>query len=851
MADPLAARLHAFLHGVTRPKETVETRALYDEVSCLFTKHGVNDAASRADLARRLGEEAASSLGVSPDHPQAATVASFVKEVFDYEGLFTLPRIDRIAKLSIGEHWTLRDMLTEQRRFAEEFEATTVAFASTLAACLAPLYETSPSLIGGDEPESGIPFKSDLIGSVPGVGGLIEDMIAAFFTETAKQTDLFARLRARLDRNLVAASGGNPEKPETFNRALKPPGASPIADPETLAETYLSGTPLRRLLDQRIPITLPDRSRFEHCHVLGGTGHGKTQLLQYMLHYDLGCAREERASVVVIDSQGDLIRKLSKLDVFDPTDPDSLADRFLLIDPSDIEHPPALNLFDPGLERLADYTPRERELAFNSLVDIYGRFFGALLGSELTAKQGAVFRYLARLMLTVEGATIHTLIELMDDVSPFEKHIEALDPTARRFFENEFSRGGFNATRQQIKQRLYAVLSIPTFDRLFSAPRSKVSFFNALNEGTIVLVNTAKDLLKADGTAIFGRFILALIEHAVMERANLPENERTPVFLYVDEAQDYFDETIETLLVQGRKFSVGLTLAHQTLAQLSPRLRAVLMSNTTIKFAGGVSDADARALASDMRTTPDNLLAMRKGDVVSSFALSVRNMTPNALTVDVPFGLLEDQPALNAERYEALLNVNRERIGYVPDVERDTTEEGSTGDVPASSERESETDAGSDHVAVQHRLAELARERGFGAEIEYALSDGKRIDLALFGHNLSIAVEISVTNREGYELSNVEKALAAGFDQVWLVADDPDHRERIASHVRRTLSPQQLIKVSFGTSNDAVMWLSRFDAPTGEVATVAGYTVGTIFVPPSSVADHEYRRERLRQVMNV
>ena len=438
----------------------------------------------------------------------------------------------------------------------------------------------------------------------------------------------------------------------------------------------------------------------------------------------------------------------------------------------------------------------------------------------------------------------------MDDVSPFEAHIKALDPTACRFFENEFSRGGFNATRQQIKQRLYAVLSIPTFDRLFSAPRSKVSFFDALNEGTIVLVNTAKDLLKTDGTAIFGRFILALIEHAVMERANIPENERTPVFLYVDEAQDYFDETIETLLVQGRKFNVGLTLAHQTLAQLSPRLRAVLMTNTTIKFAGGVSDMDARALASDMRTTPDNLLAMRKGQDVSSFALAVRNLTPNALTVDMPLGFLEDQPALEAEQYEALLHANRERTGYVPDVEKNATEKGATDDTPASGHRESETEAGSDHVAAQHRLARLGRERGLGAEIEYALSDGKRIDLALFGHGLSIAVEVSVTNRKDYERSNVEKALDAGFDQVWLVADDPGHREKIASQVRRTLDPQQLGKVSFGTSDDAMTWLSRFDAPTEMGANVAGYVVDTILVPPLSTTDYQYRQKALQRALH-
>ena len=39
-----------------------------------------------------------------------------------------------------------------------------------------------------------------------------------------------------------------------------------------------------------------------------------------------------------------------------------------------------------------------------------------------------------------------------------------------------------------------------------------------------------------------------------MERAVIPEGERTPTFLYVDECKDYFDETIEVLLAQGHTF---------------------------------------------------------------------------------------------------------------------------------------------------------------------------------------------------------------------------------------------------------------------------------------------------------
>ncbi|MCH8240923.1 MAG: DUF87 domain-containing protein, partial [Proteobacteria bacterium] len=501
-----------------------------------------------------------------------------------------------------------------------------------------------PSAHSASGDASSIQLTTEMVSLIEKPHDFMTSVLAHFMSDDEVQENgLFAPLCRQLYRNILEASDVvvDPDQPLFAHELEKPTLPNHCAKEPAIevVSRYFANTPLCDLLTAPVPFALPQTARFEHCHVLGGIGHGKTQCLQYMLNEDLIHAMlDERISIVVIDSHGDLIENLISCALFNPENEVSLAERFILIDPSDIERPPALNLFNPGLERMEDYTPQQRELAFNSLVDIYGRFFGALLGAELTARQSTVFRYLARLMLTIEGATIHTLIALMDDVRPFASHIEKLDPTARRFFDKEFSRKGFNATRQQIKDRLYAVLSIPTFDRLFSAPRSKINFFDALNSGKIILIDTAKGLLKEEGAAIFGRFMLALIEHAISERANIPEAERNPVFLYMDEAHEYFDDTLETMIIEARKFKCGLTLAHQNLAQLrSPKLRAIFTGNTTIKIVGGVTDQDARSLAADMRTSPAFLLAMKKHEQkgFSEFALSVRNVTPQALTITI------------------------------------------------------------------------------------------------------------------------------------------------------------------------------------------------------------------------
>ena len=509
--------------------------------------------------------------------------------------------------------------------------------------------------------------------------------------------------------------------------------------------------------------------------------------------------------MVVIDSQGDLIQKLVRLHLFDPDDPSSLANRLVVIDPADVEFPPSLNLFDAPAHRLEEYRPADRERALNGLIELYETFFGALLGAELTQKQGVIFRYLARLMLAIPGATIHTLMQLMEDSRPFRQHMEKLDGSARHFFETEFSHPSFSATKKQILKRLWGVLSTPAFERMFAQRENKLDLFEAMNGGKIVLINTAKDLLKTEGSALFGRFFVAMIAQAALERSAIPERQRTPTFLYVDEAQEYFDDTIETILSQARKYRVGITAAHQTLDQLSPRLRSAFLSNTSFKCVGGVSAKDARALASELHTTPEFIEGMRKRRERTEFAVWLKHRTPQALRLDVPLGFLERQATLSEEAFDQLLEANRSRYcGKLADVlqfempmppkraheeakareqrpseitpEREDSE---TAPRPASSssrrsrppiEEREFGKGGPKHRYLQSLVKELAEQQGFKATIEAPLKDGSgQVDVLLERDGVAVAVEISVSTPVAQEQDNLRKCMDADFDRVAVV----------------------------------------------------------------------------------
>ncbi len=410
-----------------------------------------------------------------------------------------------------------------------------------------------------------------------------------------------------------------------------------------------------------VPFSIPEEARFEHCHIVGGTGHGKTQFLQKLIHADLVAAQYERRSVVVLDSQGDLIEKLSRLELFSMYVPGGLAERLILIDPADVSHPAALNLFDAHLSRVREYDPADRERVLNGVIELYETFFDALLGAELTQRQDVVFRYIARLMLTIPGATIETFMQLMDGGHAFKPHMEKLEGSAKRFFETEFFSPSFAATKGQILKRLWGVLATPAFERMFTQTENKLDLFQALQNGSVILVSTAKDMLKEEGSRIFGRFFIAMLAQAALERSTIREKDRTPTFVYVDEAHEYFDDTVETILNQARKYKVGLTLAHQNLDQLSSRLRATLLSNTSTKCAGGVSAKDARALADELHTTPEFIDGMRRRGPKTEFAVWVKHQTPHAIRLSVPLGFLERQPTLDEEDYELLRQRNRER----------------------------------------------------------------------------------------------------------------------------------------------------------------------------------------------
>ncbi len=653
----LAARLHAFWHGLFRQSDEDETRELYQRVKRLFKKNGLDSDAGREQLIADITTEVLAAVGCSPEHPQQNRIKKLIEQLFAYEKLFLLPDIDWSVKRSVTEYWTIRDELNEQLHLIEDFQTAKAFLKDTVSSLLKPIYHACPVLLDPPNNEDDITVPTHLIHCLGDVGAVTESICAVCTAEDLQDSELLNRLSGQIIGNLIEASGGNRHDRNNFTKALKLPSKSDIKDPDLLLTTYLDGTPILNFLDQSVDFAIPTNSRFEHHHIVAGSGHGKTQTLQYLIARDLEAVALGKRTVIVLDSQGDLIRNISNLAEFAPGEP--LHDKIVVIDPTDVEWPVSLNLFDVGIDRLSGYKPLERERLTNSILELYDFVLGTLLSAEMTQKQSVIFRYVTRLMLHIPDATIHTLRELMEPNSQvkFAEHINKLEGTAKHFFETEFSSKEFEQTKKQVLRRLWGILENQTFERMFSHPESKLDLFSEMNAGKVILINTAKDLLKEQGTEIFGRFFIAMIAQAAQERATLPENSRMPTMVYIDEAADYFDRNISIILAQARKYNVGMVLAHQYLGQLEPKLQEAVAANTSIKFAGGVSAKDTRMLAPMLYTDPQLIERQPKG----SFAAYIRGVTSSALPLQFPLGYLEGKRKMTTSERKSLQNQMRER----------------------------------------------------------------------------------------------------------------------------------------------------------------------------------------------
>jgi Helicase HerA, central domain len=762
-----------------------------------------------------------------------------LERIVTAEGTYCLQEKPELSHLRESQAITIREKLRGKERALSFGQPAFLLFQDFLKSLVHGLYH-------------GIPISDFSCLKVPicnlhsDFAGYLDDLVSSLLSDELFDFKLFQAEFSRL-RPLVLVKD-----------KVVLPSESKHENYRDLIDSYFENSAFFGLLSNEVYYQIPSAARQEHTQILGGSGHGKTELMKILIEDDLIDSVRNGRSVLVMDSQGDLLDTLLRLPFFHPEN-GSLKDQLIVIDPNDLEMPPALNLFALGIDA-ADALTKEKKI--QSAVALYEYLFGELLGAELTQRQGTLFSYLARLMLEIPGATIHTLRDVLEHGERYKGAISKLSGSARDFFDTKFLDPSFKPVKSQIVNRLWGILSSGTLDRMFSHKEMLIDLGSAFQSGKIILVNTAKELLKKEGSSFFGRFILSLVSHSIVERAGIRQRDRLPVSIYVDEAHEYLDTVMMELFNQSRKFGVSLTVAHQNLDQLSADVRSSIAASTSVKFAGGVSDKDARSMAGDMHTSASFILSKRKGHGKTEFALSMRNVITGCATCTVPLGEVDRAATLSDQDVKILLKRNSEKYGrsvpvraapvelHMPTIPLEKEKPKPKLATPIPKAAPVQGKGSQEHKYLQALVKRLGEAANYRAEIEKAV-DGGFVDVLLRRGQEIIAVEIQIGTDINYELGNVRKCLSLNPNSVLLISSDKRHLEAVKRSVTSEIEPSSLAKIHFLLPSEIaelIVPLPEMPSPEAEFKMVNGYKVRVTKSGGSSL-DMESRRKRVAEVI--
>lgn len=342
------------------------------------------------------------------------------------------------------------------------------------------------------------------------------------------------------------------------------------------------------------PVGLDQNGRMRHVYVSGMTGVGKSTLLENMIVSDI----ENGNGVVVIDPHGELVDEvLHKIS----TDREDI----FVLDPADLAHPFGLNLLE-----ISSNDPIRREMEKVLVVDAYITVMKRVFGeASIGANTDDLFRMSCSAILDHPegGGLLEMLLMLTSDAYRARVLTFVKDPIVKNYWGEVFpalaGQGKFlvqnlNAPLNKIRRFIANGLVA----NIICQKKSTLNIADTINSGGVILARFSRGDMGFENSALLGTMLISKIQIAAMQRVNIPQEQRVPTYLYVDEFQNFVGDSggaksFAEILSEARKYRLGLIIAHQFVEQLrqagSNFLMEAIFNNcgTTITFRSGVSDA--------------------------------------------------------------------------------------------------------------------------------------------------------------------------------------------------------------------------------------------------------------------
>lgn len=329
--------------------------------------------------------------------------------------------------------------------------------------------------------------------------------------------------------------------------------------------------------DETFNLDTPDLSR--HAYILGSTGCGKTSLILQLIEKDL----QDGHSLVILDMRGDLV-----------------AGALSLCESKGV---------DPKRVRLLDLREKNLVQGFNPLAGAGEPFIRALHVLDVVAAESASWgvqleETLRSALLVLAGARepLTKIAQLFYDPN-FRRHClhPASDEDLIAFWDRY---DAMSVEKQQswalpVLNKVSSLLAVPNLRKVLCG-NPELNLGEVLNErGSVLLVALAVDEFHRS-SRMLGSLVVSAIAREILGRVEIPERDRNPVRLYVDEFENMASESFEGLIAEGRRFKLSLILSHQTLSQIQHRLRSVIRNNVGVQLLFQCGFEDARSLANEL-----------------------------------------------------------------------------------------------------------------------------------------------------------------------------------------------------------------------------------------------------------
>ena len=414
-------------------------------------------------------------------------------------------------------------------------------------------------------------------------------------------------------------------------------------------------------------VHLPMSSRSRHVAVVGSTGCGKSSLFTQMMAADIADP-ERSCGVGLIDPHGSLYQRVLELV------PRSRADDVVLIDTSDLLSTTSLN----PLEGMKD-DPLVASFIVSEIMSLVDLLFEGRDTSGPIAKSN-----LRNLLLLTAGAPgrnpcLLDALRILEDKDYAEylmskcKDRNVVDYW-RSFMKTSSSSSGYTEWAPYMLARLSPFVASPIMKRLISRPDSTIDLGQAMQERKIVLFNLNKGVLNEIECQVLGSLVLSKFFGAALGRSRMPEAQRVPFHLYVDEAASFANDATPRLFSEARKFGLCLNVAFQSLSQLENRwgrsnIAASVLANTATKMIMRLGPADLPTMepyfqpqfeAGELTSLPDFHAVACMSDInrpLPPFVLKVDMATPDPEA----HASVKDLEALSRARYAVPIEqANRE-----------------------------------------------------------------------------------------------------------------------------------------------------------------------------------------------